>query len=145
MRDFSRRGVIGLVGGVAAWPVTARAQQGERIKRLGILRGGFEADHLTPIIAFRDGLRDLGWTEGRNILIYTRETGTNDPDVARAFAAELIGLGPDVILASPATAVQAVRRLTNSIAIVFVQSGDPVQSGLVQSLSQPSGNATGFF
>jgi putative ABC transport system substrate-binding protein len=128
----------------AAWPIAARAQPGERMKRLGILTSGFEADD-SSILAFRDGIRDLGWTEGRNIRIDTRVIGTNDLDVTRAVAAELIALAPDVILARPATAVQAVRQLTSTIPIVFVQSGDPVQSGLVQSLSQPSGNATGFF
>jgi putative ABC transport system substrate-binding protein len=138
-RDF----INVMAGGAAAWPLAARSQQGERVKRLGILMSGFERGGL--VIALRDRLRDLGWTEGRNLHIDTRMTGTNDPDVARAFAAELIALAPDVIFANPATAVQAVRRLTSTIAIVFVQSGDPVQSGLVQSLSQPSGNATGFF
>jgi putative ABC transport system substrate-binding protein len=142
---LNRREIIILLGGTAAaWPLMAMAQQGERMKRLGILRSGFQTDNKF-ILALRDGIRDLGWMEGRNIRIDTRLTGTNDPDVARAAAAELIGLAPDVIFATPATAVQAVRRLTNTIAIVFLQSGDPVQSGLVQSLSQPSGNATGFF
>ena len=141
---MKRRDFITLIGGAAAaWPLVARAQQGERMKRLGILSSGFGGD--AQNLAFRDGLRDLGWTEGRNIRIDTRLIGTGGPDVARAFAAELIGLTPDVIYASPATAVQAVRQLTSTIPIVFVQSGDPVQSGLVQSLSQPSGNATGFF
>jgi putative ABC transport system substrate-binding protein len=142
--QLKRRQFISLVGGAAAWPLAARAQPGERMKRLGILTSGFEADD-SSILAFRDGIRDLGWTEGRNIRIDTRVIGTNDLDVTRAVAAELIALAPDVILARPATAVQAVRQLTSTIPIVFVQSGDPVQSGLVQSLSQPSGNATGFF
>jgi len=144
-RQWKRREVITLLGGAAAWPLTARAQQGARMKRFGILRSGFERDIYNQISVLRDGLRDLGWTEGRNIRIDTRLTGTNDPDVARGLATELIGLAPDVIFANPATAVQAVRRLTSTIPIVFVQSGDPIQSGLVQSLSHPSSNATGFF
>jgi putative ABC transport system substrate-binding protein len=140
-----RRDLITLLGGAAAaWPLAARAQQPDRIKRLAVLRGGVEADLRASYHAFRDGLRELGWTEGQNLRIDYRVTGGSDHDLARTYAAELIGLAPDVIFAAPATVVLEVQRLTRRIPIVFVQAGDPVQGGSVRSLSDPGGNATGF-
>ena len=142
---IGRREFIAGLGGVAdLWPLAARAQQPDRIKRVGILRGGFEADVAAGNKAFLDGLAQLGWTEGRNLRIDYRLVGSNDPEAARSHAEGLVRAAPDVIYANPATAVQVLQRLTRTIPIVFVQSGDPVQAGTVQSLARPGGNLTGF-
>jgi putative ABC transport system substrate-binding protein len=139
-----RREFITTLGGAAAWPLAARGQQPEPIKRLGILRGNVNA--LTPPSTedFLKGLEQLGWIEGRNLRVDYRLTGSNAGDVARPHAESLIRAGPDVIFASAAAIVQVLKELTHTIPIVFVQFGDPVQMGIVQSLARPGGNLTGF-
>jgi putative ABC transport system substrate-binding protein len=140
-RDF----ITLLAGTAAAWPLAAGAQQPDRIKRVGILRGAFEGERVQASNkALLEGLAQLGWTEGRNLRIDYRSAGSNDPDVIRPHAEALVRAAPDVIYANPATAVQALQPLTRTIPIVFVQSADPVQSGAVQSLARPGGNITGF-
>jgi putative ABC transport system substrate-binding protein len=141
-----RREFITLLGGTAAaWPLGARAQQGESVKRLGILLGG------SAVVQFAvsdkqlvDGLAELGWREARNLRVDNRLAGSNDPAIIRPHAESLVRAAPDVIYASPAAAVQVLQRLTSTIPIVFVQNADPVQAGTVQSLARPGGNITGF-
>jgi putative ABC transport system substrate-binding protein len=141
-----RRHFISLLAGTAAaWPLAAGAQQPDRIRRVGILRGGFEGEIVQATNkAFLEGLAQLGWTEGRNLRVDYRFAGSNDPDVIRPHAEALVRAAPDVIYAAPATAVQVLQKLTRTIPIVFVQSADPVQAGSVQSLARPGGNITGF-
>jgi putative ABC transport system substrate-binding protein len=142
-----RREFISLLGGAACWAFSARAQQGEGVKRLGILLGGAVIQFgLFPVTdrQLLDGLAQLGWTEGRNLRVDDRLAGSNDPAIIRPHAESLVRAAPDVIYASPATAVQVLQRLTSTIPIVFVQNGDPVAAGTVQSLARPGGNITGF-
>jgi ABC-type uncharacterized transport system substrate-binding protein len=137
-----RRDFITLLGGVAVWPLVARAQQGER--RIGVLMGGAGRDPIEHdrLAAFLDGLRELGWTDGHNVLIDARWP-TDDAE-RRTQAAELVGLVPDVILASASGSVAALQQASRSIPIVFANVIDPVGAGFVASLAQPGGNATGF-
>jgi putative ABC transport system substrate-binding protein len=143
-----RRELIKLIGGaavVAAWPVAVRAQQPVRIRRIGMLVAYAESDPEAQarVAAFRQGLRELGWTEGHNLQIELRwETG--DPDRAQTFATELISLTPDVIVAHGTPALTALHRATRTIPVVFVSVIDPVSAGYVQSLAVPGGNITGF-
>jgi putative ABC transport system substrate-binding protein len=139
-----RRDFITFLGGAATWPVAARAQQPDRAKRLGILIGGTEADYAATNRQLLDGLARLGWTEAQNLRVDYRLAGSNDPAVIRPHAEALVRAAPDVIYSSPATAVQVLQRLTGTIPIVFIQNGDPVQAGTVQSLARPGGNITGF-
>jgi putative ABC transport system substrate-binding protein len=132
-----RRDFITLLGGAAvSWPLAARAQQGERIRRIGVLWQGDENDPLAKarISAFTQALADLGWTDGRNMRMDLRWAG---PDInpIRALAQELIGLQPDIILASPTPVTVALRRETQTIPIVFVNVGDPIASGLTLTLA----------
>jgi putative ABC transport system substrate-binding protein len=140
-RDF----VILLCGGAAAaWPLTARAQQGERVRRIAVLMGGAGRDPVEQarLAAFLDGLQQLGWTDGRNVRIDIRWPA-GDAD-RRTYAAELVGLAPDVILASASASVAALQQASRSAPIVFASVIDPVGAGFVASLAQPGGNATGF-
>ena len=141
---MKRREFITLGGAAAAWPVAARAQQAERIRRVGVLMNLTADDPEVPgrVAAFAQGLGELGWTIGRNVRIDYR-WGANDPDRGRRYADELIALVPDVILASGSTAVRPLLQVTRT-SIVFVQVTDPVGLGLVASLARPGGNATGF-
>jgi len=142
-----RRDFITLLGGAAAvWPLAARAQQGERVRRIGVLAPlpETDAEGQARIAALRKGLRDLGWTEGRNIKIDYRATA-GDPARAHAFAAELVALKPDVIIvAAVSETLTTLQRETRTIPIVFTQIHDPVASGFVASLARPGGNLTGF-
>jgi putative ABC transport system substrate-binding protein len=142
-----RREFITLLGGAAAaWPLAARAQQPERIRRIGVLTGGSTADNpdsRANTAAFRQGLQQLGWTEGRNVRIEYRWAGGNVDDL-RKYAAELAALAPDVILNSGAGSLASLLQATRAVPIVFVNVADPVGGGLVDSLSRPGGNATGF-
>jgi putative ABC transport system substrate-binding protein len=135
-----RREFIGFAGSAIAWPLTARAQG--RLKRVGVLIGGAEFREQNRQLV--DGLAALGWSEGKNLLIDLRPVGSNDPALIRPHAEALVRAAPDVIYASPATAVQVLQRMTSSIPIVFSQSGDPVQAGTVASLARPGRNMTGF-
>jgi putative ABC transport system substrate-binding protein len=150
MPDVRRREFITLLGGAAAvpaihWPRVARAQQADRMRRIGILISTAEDDPQMrrQIDAFRGGLREFGWIEGRNIRIDER-FAADDPDRMRAFAAELIALRPDAVLASGPTPVLAIQREARSVPIVFAQVNDPVDAGLVATLARPGGHVTGF-
>jgi putative ABC transport system substrate-binding protein len=136
---------IAALGGAAAWPVVARAQQSDRMRRVGLLMGYPEgdADGQANLAAFRRGLEELGWTEGRNIRIDTR-WGAADPDKARIFAKELVGMKLDVIVPNTNLMMAVLQPETRTIPIVFVFVGDPVGSGYVASLARPGGNVTGF-
>jgi putative ABC transport system substrate-binding protein len=140
-----RREFIALLGGTAAWPLAARAQQGERVRRIGLL-SPLAADH--PDVrarhaAFLHALQQLGWTDGRNVRIEVRWSA-GDASVTRKQAAELVGLAPDVIVASGSAGAEPMLQATRTVPIVFVIVPDPVGSGFVESLARPGGNATGF-
>jgi ABC-type uncharacterized transport system substrate-binding protein len=142
---MKRRNFITLLGGaMAAWPLAARAQQSERPRRVGVLIGvADDAQGQARLAAFRKGMQDLGWSEGRNIRFDIRFS-EGDSGRARAYAAELLALAPDAILANTAPVVSALQQQTRTIPIVFVQVLDPVSSGFVESLARPGGNVTGF-
>ena len=144
---MKRRAFITLIGGAAvAWPFAARAQQGVRVRRIGVLGGISEDDTEGQArqAALRQALQQLGWIEGRNIqLDYRSRSGGNMEDIRRS-AAELIALGPDVIVVTGSLNVEALQRATRTIPIVFVSLIDPVGAGFVESLAQPGGNTTGF-
>ena len=141
-----RREFIAGVGSVAAWPVVARGQQPERMRRVGVLMGFPETDTQaqTYMAAFREGLHKLGWMEGRNIKIETRWTTHAEADARRDFAKELVALQPDVILSNTTPTTAALLEQTRTIPIVFAMIADPVGSGFVASFPRPAGNATGF-
>jgi putative ABC transport system substrate-binding protein len=140
-----RREFITFLGGLASLSQTARAQQSERKRQVGILTGlaADDPEAQDRIGAFKDALHQLGWTEGRNLQIDYRR-GAGNTDVTRKYAAELIALAPDVILASGGTVVGPLLQATRSVPIVFTQTPDPVAAGFVSSLARPGGNATGF-
>jgi ABC-type uncharacterized transport system substrate-binding protein len=143
---LKRREFITLLGSAAvAWPLAARAQQGERVRRIGVLMNLAADDPEAPvrIAAFLQGLQQLGWTDGRNVRIDYR-WGAYDAERSRRYAAELIALAPNVILASGSLAVVSLQQLTSAVPIVFVSVVDPVGSGFVASLARPGGNITGF-
>jgi ABC-type uncharacterized transport system substrate-binding protein len=143
---LERREFITLLGGAAAaWPLAARAQQGEPMRRIGVLISSAADDPQSErqLATFEEGLKELGWIAGRNISIDTRLTAAN-PDRPEAYASELAALQPDVLVASGPTPVLALQRKTRSIPIIFAQVNDPVGSGLVASLPRPGGNVTGF-
>src|SRR5215471_3379283 len=137
-----RREFITLVGTAVAWPVVARGQQSEQMRRIGVLMPSAKDNHETQarVTAFLQGLQKLGWTEGRNLQIEYR-WGSGDPQKA---ATELVGLSPDVIFANSTPAVAALQQATRSVPIVFAQVADPVSGGFVASLAKPGGNITGF-
>ena len=141
-----RRDFITLLGGAAAaWPLAARGQQAERIRRIGVLVGfaASDVEAQARVTAFRQKLQELGWTEGSNVRIHER-WAAGDAERMRSYAAELVGLEPDVIVGVAVSAVIALRRATRSIAIVFTQVSDPIGSGLIESVALPGGNVTGF-
>src|SRR5215472_16970452 len=141
-----RKFLATLLGGAAAsWPLAARAQQGDRVRRVGVLISTGERDPETQLRvgAFREGLQKLGWAEGRNLQIDYR-WGAGSIERTRTYAAELVALKPDVILGAPASAAVALHRETRTIPVVFAQVPDPVGLGMVESLSRPGGNITGF-
>ena len=142
---IGRREFITLLGGSAAWPVAARAQQGERMRRIGVLMN-LAADDMESqrrMTGYVHALQALGWTDGRNVKIDYR-WGTGDVEVYRQNAAELLALKPDVILVSGTPVMEVLRGLTRTVPIVFVQVADPVSAGYIESLAHPGGNATGF-
>jgi putative ABC transport system substrate-binding protein len=141
-----RREFITLLGGAAVgWSMKARAQQGERLRRIGILRGASEADPSAPtlVAAFRQALQELGWTEGRNVTFDYRLAG-GDRELLRKYATEMVALKPDVIVASGSGAVGSLQQATRTIPIVFVAVVDPIAGGFVANMARPGGNATGF-
>jgi ABC-type uncharacterized transport system substrate-binding protein len=149
-RHTRRREFITLLGGAAAapsvlWPLAARAQQGAPVRRIGVLVP-FAEDHpvgQARVAAFLQGLRQLGWTDGRNVRIDYRWSA-GDADRVRKSATELIALGPDVVMAFTSAAVAPLRQATSTVPIVFAVVADPVGAGYVESLARPGGNMTGF-
>jgi ABC-type uncharacterized transport system substrate-binding protein len=141
-----RREFIALFGsGVAGWPLAARAQQGGGMRRIGVLIQVAEGDPQARIevAAFLRGLQELGWSEGHNLRIDTR-WGGGDADRIRQYAAELVALAPEVVLAPGGTVVGALQQASRTVPIVFVNVTDPVGRGYIAGLAQPVGNATGF-
>ena len=143
--SICRREFIAALGGAAAWPLAARAQQGDRVRRIGVLTVGDENEPVakTTVSAFIQALAGLGWADGRNVRMDLR-WGGDDINRIRALAQELVGLQPDIIVTYGSPATAAVQREMRTIPIVFVTVGDPVASGLVKHLNQPGGNMTGF-
>jgi putative ABC transport system substrate-binding protein len=147
MTILQRRDFITLLGGAAAWPLAARAQQRDRVRRIGVLMGGNENDPEVKLrySAFMQALTGLGWIDGRNLRMEPRWRGRGDDiNRIRASARELVGLQPDVILVSSTEPTAAVQRETRTIPIVFVNVTEPVASGIVPRLNRPGGNITGF-
>jgi putative tryptophan/tyrosine transport system substrate-binding protein len=142
---MKRREFIAGLGSAAAWPVVARAQQGERVRRIGVLLGWDDNDTLAKawFSGFTQGISELGWTDSRNLRMDLRWAAGN-VDRMRRFAKELVELGPDLILASTTPVTAALRRETQTIPIVFAGISDPVGAGFVASLPRPGGNITGF-
>ena len=140
-----RREFLGALSGAMAWPLAARAQQPDRMRRIGVLMSLMEHDPgaMGEVSALADGLRILGWTNGGNVEMIYRWPG-GDTERARAFAKEVIALHPDVMVARSTPATRALMDETHTIPIVFVQVADPVASGIVDSLARPGGNVTGF-
>jgi len=139
-----RRDFISLVGGAGAWPLVAEAQQGERMRRIGVLMGvADDPEGQTRVAALKQGLQELGWTDGRNIQIETRFGGADTARI-RADAAELVGLAPDVIVGQTTPVIRALRQTTSSIPIIMAAVSDPVDQGFVSSLAHPGGNITGY-
>jgi len=146
MSDMRRRECITPLGGAAAaWPVAARAQQPERVRRIGVLLTLAESDLEMKawITAFQEGLQRLGWAQGRNILIDYRSAG-GDQERLKSYATELLRMAPDVLFCQGVPALLALHHETRSLPIVFVQVSDPVGLGFVANLARPSGNVTGF-
>jgi ABC-type uncharacterized transport system substrate-binding protein len=140
-----RRDFITLLGGAAAWPLAARAQQADRMRRIGLLmnRAADNPEGQDRIAAFHQGLQELGWSVGRNVRIDTR-WGEDDAERERKYATELVALAPDIILASGTVSVAALQQVSRALPIVFAGVTDPVGAGFVNSLARPGGNATGF-
>jgi len=140
-----RREFIVVIGGAAAWPLAARAQQPERMRRIGVLMAlpANDAEGQARVAAFLQGLQELGWSVGRNVIVDFRWSAGNSAD-ARKYAAELVALGPDVILAYSSSAVASLQQVTSTVPIVFSVVADPVGAGYVESLARPGGNITGF-
>jgi putative ABC transport system substrate-binding protein len=143
---MKRRGFISLLGGAAVWPLAARAQQRDQMRRIGVLMGYAESDSEGQafIAAFRDGLQKLGWTENRNMQIDYRWVTLGDPDLMQRFAKELVALQPELILSHNTPTTAAMLQQTRTIPIIFALVNDPIGGGFVASLPRPDGNATGF-
>jgi putative tryptophan/tyrosine transport system substrate-binding protein len=142
---MKRRDFVRLLGGAAAWPLAAHAQQGDRMRRIGVLLpvATDDAEFQTRVGAFLQALQQLGWTIGRNVEIDIR-WATANADAIRRHAAELAALAPDVILAHGAPTLGPLLQVTRTVPIVFPVASDPVAAGFVESLARPGGNATGF-
>jgi putative ABC transport system substrate-binding protein len=145
MRIGRRTFITLLGGGAAAWPLAGRAQQPGPVRRIGVLMNGAatEGDQQSYLAAFVQGLRESGWTEGRNLRLDIRWSA-GDAGLARIYAAQLVGLIPDVILASSTTNLTVIQQATSTVPVVFVQVSDPVAQGFVGSVAKPGGNITGF-
>ena len=144
-RHTRRRDFVTLLGGAAAWPIAARAQQRGGVRRIGVLMN-FSADDpegQARVAAFMQGLQEWGWAVGRNLRIDLR-WGAGDAERTRTYAAELVALGPDVLLASGGTTVPSVQQATRTVPIVFASVTNPVGATIVESLARPGGNTTGF-
>ena len=145
--NIKRRELITLIGGAAAaWPLAARAQQSERLPRIGVLMN-LAADNpagKARFAAFLQGLQQLGWTDGRNVRIDIRWGAAADLERNRKYAAELVALAPDVILTATTPSTAALQQATRTVPIVFAMGLDPVGADIVESLARPGGNTTGF-
>ena len=136
-----------LAGATAVWPLAARAQQGDRVRRIGVLVANYaqtDREGQASVAAFVETLMRLGWTDGRNLRVDYRWSA-GDAERIKAAAAELVRSAPDVIVVVSTPALAELRRLTSTIPLVFTQVGDPVESGLVTNLARPGGNITGFW
>jgi putative ABC transport system substrate-binding protein len=142
---MNRREFVCGLAGTVAWPLAARAQQPEQMRRIGVLMSvaADDPEGKTRMAAFLQGLQELGWTDGGNVRIDTR-WGAGDPRRSREYATELAALAPDVILASGGSVVGTLLQATRTVPVVFTQTPDPVGAGFVESLARPGGNATGF-
>ena len=143
---IGRRELLVALGGAATWPLAAHAQQRERMRRIGVLASNLAADDPEWQVrsnAFVQGLQERGWSDGRNVRIEYR-WGLGDPDRLRKYAAELVALAPDVMLAAGAIAVASLQQSNRSVPIVFANVLDPVGGGYVATLARPGGNTTGF-
>jgi putative ABC transport system substrate-binding protein len=142
---IARRKFVVALAGAAAWPLGVRAQQGNRVRRIGVLWPGDEYDPLvkSEVSAFTQAFAGLGWTEGRNMRLDLRWHGA-DTNRIRALAQELVGLQPDIILTGGTPATVALQQETRTIPIVFATVADPIASGIVPRVNQPGGNITGF-
>ena len=143
---LQRREFVTLLGGaLAAWPLAASAQQRERMRSIGVLmnRAADNPEGQDRLAAFQQGLQEAGWSVGRNVRIDTRWSEDN-ADLSAKYAAELVALAPDIILASGTLAVMALQHINRTLPIVFASVADPVGAGIVDSLAHPGGNATGF-
>jgi putative ABC transport system substrate-binding protein len=140
-----RRAFITLLGGAVVWPMMTRAQQSEAVRRIGVLmnRTADDPQGQARLAAFQQRLQQLGWTDGGNVRIDTR-WGADDVESERRYAAELVALAPDIVLASGTLSVTALQRVGSTMPIVFVGVTDPVGAGFVDSLARPGGNITGF-
>ena len=139
-----RREFMLLIGGAAAWPVAVRAQQSERLRRIGVLMNTTaDADQQANVATFRQALQQLGWADGRNVRIDVRWAG-GQPSEIRRHANELVALAPDVILATGNASMPPLLQATHTVPIVFNNVADPVGAGYVDSMARPDGNATGF-
>jgi ABC-type uncharacterized transport system substrate-binding protein len=141
----NRREFITLLGGAATWPIAARAQQGQRMRRIGVLTNlaADDPESQSRNAGFLQGLQELGWAVGRNASIDYRFT-LGEPERTRKYAGEIVALAPDVILSVGAAATAAIQQATRTVPTVFVLLPDPVGAGVVESLARPGGNATGF-
>ena len=143
---IKRREFIAGLGSAVAWPtVAARAQQPDRMRRVGVLMNGAatETQDQSSLAAFIERLRQLGWIEGQNLRMDVR-WNAGDAGLARIYAAQLIGLMPDVILATSSINLKVIQQATSTVPLVFVGVSDPVAQGFVASMRQPGGNLTGF-
>jgi putative tryptophan/tyrosine transport system substrate-binding protein len=142
---MNRRAFIAALGGAAAWPLVAQAQQSEHMRRIGVLmnRAANDPEGQARLAALRQALQQLDWSDGRNVRIETR-WGEDDVDRERQAAAELVALAPDIIFASGTLSVAALKRVSRTLPIVFVGVTDPVGAGFVDTLARPGGNITGF-
>jgi ABC-type uncharacterized transport system substrate-binding protein len=142
---IARRKLITLLGGAAAWPLRLSAQQGERVRRIGVLIPSATGDRVFQacLAAFLQELQQLGWSDGRNIRVDIRWSA-GDPDLIRKYAVELVALAPDVLMAFTSVVVASLRQVTRTIPIVFAVVADAVGAGYVESHARPGGNVTGF-
>ena len=142
---MKRREFLGVLGGAASWPLAARAQQSDRVRRIGVLMGYAESDAegQAYVAIFREGLQKLGWAEDRNFQIDIR-WATSDPEAVQRLAKELVALQPDVILSPTTPTTAALLQQTRTIPIIFAIVSDPVGSGFIASFAKPGGNVTGF-
>src|SRR3974390_3538888 len=140
-----RREFIKVIAGSAAWPLAVRAQQPERVRRIGVLMAlsANDPEAQAYVAAFLQGLQELGWSVGRNVIVDIRWSTGNGADT-RKYAMELVALAPDVILAIGSSAVASLQQVTSTVPIVFANVADPVGAGYVDSLARPGGNITGF-